>query len=71
MRHALIHGAFLEAEYGIKLINFPAPKIGLRGTLQTHSKKVGLTHSELVGFGIGFGEILEWVLGSGSIMVIL
>ena len=40
---------------------FPGPKIGLRGTLQTHSKKVGLTHSELVGFGIGFGEILEWV----------
>ena len=31
MRHALIHGAFLEAEDGIKLINFPAPKIGLRG----------------------------------------
>ena len=60
MRHALIHGAFLEAEDGIKLINFPAPKIGLRG-LQTHSKKVGLTHSEIVGFGLVFGEILEWV----------
>ena len=58
MHKFMVH--FLKLKMASNSSIFRLQKLG-SGGLQTHSKKVGLTHSELVGFGLGFGDILEWV----------